>query len=50
MRRRKLRLPVLTVRTLLLVCGALVVVCVGVGLAMRTMRTTGLPWSSFPSW
>ena len=39
MRRRKLRLPVLTVRTLLLVCGALVVVCVGVGLAMRASLT-----------
>lgn len=39
MSRRKLRLPVLTVRTLLLVCGALVVVCVGVGLAMRASLT-----------
>ena len=39
MRRRKLRLPVLTVRTLLLVCGALVVVRVGVGLAMRASLT-----------
>ena len=39
MRRRKLRLPVLTVRTLLLVCGALLVVCVGVGLAMRASLT-----------
>ena len=39
MRRSKLRLPVLTVRTLLLVCGALVVVCVGVGLAMRASLT-----------
>lgn len=39
MRRSKLRLPVLTVRTLLLVCGALVAVCVGVGLAMRASLT-----------
>lgn len=39
MRRRGLRLPMLTLRALLLVCGGLLAVCVCVGLALRASLT-----------
>lgn len=40
MRRRRIRLPMLTARALLVVCGSLVAVCVGVGIAMRVSLTS----------
>ncbi len=39
MRRRRLHLPMLTMRALLVICACLMAVCVGVGLAMRASLT-----------